>query len=41
MSVTDIALELGFPSAQHFATQFARTVGASPRAYRRGGQGDG
>lgn len=35
LPVTDIALELGFPSAQHFATQFARAFGAPPSAFRR------
>jgi AraC-like DNA-binding protein len=35
LSVTAIAMELGFPSSQHFATQFARSFGASPTTYRR------
>ncbi|MFN2540160.1 MAG: AraC family transcriptional regulator [Mycobacteriales bacterium] len=35
-SVTEIAIELGFSSSQHFATTFRRFVGASPRAYRQG-----
>ena len=30
-----IALELGFPSAQHFATQFRKVVGMSPSRYRQ------
>ena len=33
-SVSDIAQRLGFPSAQHFATQFKRETGLTPRAWR-------
>jgi AraC-like DNA-binding protein len=33
--ITDIALDLGFPSSQYFATVFRRNVGLTPRAYRR------
>ena len=32
--VTDLALELGFSSGQHFATAFRRYAGTTPRAYR-------
>ncbi|MBO7686367.1 MAG: helix-turn-helix transcriptional regulator, partial [Kiritimatiellae bacterium] len=32
--VSDIAQQLGFPSAQHFATQFKRETGLTPRAWR-------
>ena len=32
--VSDIAQLLGFPSAQHFATQFKRETGLTPRAWR-------
>ena len=32
--VSDIAQWLGFPSAQHFATQFKRETGLTPRAWR-------
>jgi AraC-like DNA-binding protein len=35
-SVTTIALELGFPSSQHFATVFRRAVGCTPGAFARG-----
>jgi AraC-like DNA-binding protein len=34
-SITELALALGFASAQHFATVFRRYVGISPGAYRR------
>lgn len=34
-SVLDIALALGFPSSQHFATQFRRASGLTPSAYRQ------
>jgi AraC-like DNA-binding protein len=34
-SITDIALDLGFSSSQHFSTAFRRQVGCSPGAYRR------
>jgi AraC-like DNA-binding protein len=35
LSVTSVALELGFPSPQHFATQFRRVYGVSPSVARR------
>ena len=34
MKVTEIALELGFASSQHFATQFKTLVGKTPRDFR-------
>ena len=34
-SVTDIAMELAFPSSQHFATCFKKHFGSTPSAYRR------
>jgi len=34
-SVTDIALELGFSSSQHFSRQFRQATGTTPLAYRR------
>jgi AraC-like DNA-binding protein len=33
--ITDIALALGFASSQHFATQFKRATGVSPRVWRK------
>lgn len=33
MSVTSVALELGFPSSQHFATVFRRATGRTPSAF--------
>ena len=35
MRVPDIAEELGFPSPQHFATQFRNATGASPKEWLR------
>jgi AraC-like DNA-binding protein len=35
LSVTDIAMELGYSSSQHFATQFRRHTGQSPSDCRR------
>lgn len=35
MPVTQIAAELGYPSSQHFATQFRAAVGWSPTQWRR------
>ena len=35
-SITDIGLELGFASGQHFATVFGALAGRSPGAFRRG-----
>ena len=32
--MTDIALECGFASSQHFSTVFRHFTGQSPRAYR-------
>ena len=37
LSVTSIAMELGFPSSQHFAAQFLALTGSSPTAARRAG----
>ena len=34
-SITQIALELGFSSSQHFATAFKRLTGLSPKEYRK------
>ncbi|MHB9023753.1 MAG: helix-turn-helix domain-containing protein [Armatimonadota bacterium] len=34
LSITSIALELGFASSQHFSNQFARQIGLPPSAYR-------
>jgi AraC-like DNA-binding protein len=34
-SVLAIAMELGFPSAQHFATSFSRRYGSAPGLWRR------
>ena len=34
LTITDIAMELGFSSSQHFATQFKHTEGTSPRIFR-------
>lgn len=34
MNVTTIAMELGFSSSQHFATQFKARFGQTPRAFR-------
>jgi AraC family transcriptional regulator len=35
LSITDIALTLGFSTSQYFATFFRRFTGTSPRDYRR------
>jgi AraC-like DNA-binding protein len=35
LPVTTVAYELGYPSSQHFATQFAQVAGISPTRYRR------
>lgn len=35
MSVTDIAMELGFASSQHLATQFRAVAGVSPQRWRQ------
>lgn len=35
MPITDIAMELGFCTSQHFANRFGEHVGQSPSAYRR------
>jgi AraC-like DNA-binding protein len=37
--ITDIAIDLGFPSSQYFATVFKRYVGVSPREFRRSERG--
>lgn len=34
MTVTDIALRLGYSSSQHFATAFGRTIGQTPTQWR-------
>lgn len=34
LSVTAIAMELGFPSSQHFATRFKRLTGSTPSSLR-------
>lgn len=34
LSMLSIAMDLGFPSSQHFSTRFAQTVGVAPSAYR-------
>jgi len=34
MSVTAVAAELGYPSSQHFATQFLAEAGATPTEWR-------
>jgi AraC-like DNA-binding protein len=36
--VTDVALQLGFPSSQHFATQFKRETGMTPSDWRKNQQ---
>lgn len=36
LSVTEIALRVGFSDASHFTRTFHREAGVSPRAYRRG-----
>jgi AraC family L-rhamnose operon regulatory protein RhaS len=38
-NITDIALECGFSSSQHFATRFKQEYGYSPRAYRLANNG--
>lgn len=35
LSITEVALEMGFSSSQHFATVFKRITGATPTEYRR------
>ena len=40
LSITSIALELGFSSSQHFCAQFARGEGMPPTAYRTGSLGE-
>jgi AraC family L-rhamnose operon regulatory protein RhaS len=35
LSITDVALTLGFSTSQYFATFFRRFTGSSPREYRR------
>jgi AraC-like DNA-binding protein len=37
LSVTEIAMELGYPSSQHFSAQFRRTVGCTPTEARNDG----
>jgi AraC-like DNA-binding protein len=36
-SITDIAMDLGFCSSQHFSVVFKKYTGESPQAYRSGG----
>jgi len=36
LSITDVALAVGFGSGPHFATMFKKLVGTTPRAYRGG-----
>lgn len=36
--ITEIALELGFCTSQHFATLFKQHTGVTPGAFRRGGE---
>jgi AraC-like DNA-binding protein len=36
-SITHMAIELGFASAQHFSAAFKRITGLTPRAYRKNG----
>jgi AraC-like DNA-binding protein len=38
LPVTAIAFELGYPSSQHFATQFLAATGRTPSEYRRQGE---
>lgn len=35
MSITDIAMELGFKTSQHFATVFKKLIGVTPRVWRK------
>ena len=37
MSVTELALELGFKTSQHFATVFKKYKGVTPSAWRNAG----
>jgi AraC-like DNA-binding protein len=41
MRVTAVAGELGYPSSQHFATQFLREAGSTPSAFRARSTGGG
>ncbi|WP_211749351.1 helix-turn-helix transcriptional regulator [Paenibacillus sp. Marseille-Q4541] len=34
MSITDIAMELGFKTSQHFSTVFKKVIGVTPKAWR-------
>ncbi|WP_313639870.1 AraC family transcriptional regulator [Paenibacillus sp.] len=34
LSITDIAMELGFKTSQHFATVFKKLIGVTPKAWR-------
>ena len=35
LSITEIAMRLGYPSSQHFSAQFVKRVGMAPSAHRR------
>ncbi|MFD0620237.1 helix-turn-helix domain-containing protein [Paenibacillus sp. GCM10027629] len=35
MSITDVAMELGFKTSQHFATVFKKMIGLTPMAWRK------
>jgi AraC family transcriptional regulator len=39
--ITALAVRLGFPSGQHFATVFKRHTGTTPSAYRAGARPGG
>ena len=41
MSITDIAMEMGFSSSQHFATAFRKMTGMTPSEYRLACPADG
>lgn len=36
--ITEVAMALGFPNSQHFATTFKRVTGQTPRGYRAAGR---
>ena len=41
LCITDIAERVGFSSIEHFSTAFRRSMGLSPRQYRRASKGSG